>query len=169
MILSEIVTQLEKAGSQAHVWFGQQIGEALQQRDMAKLSDLIQAGTLIKRKGQNQDENLHLEHWWCYANAIYIKNVQGDQTEAIALLEKLRTEECLPQDLHGRILNAAGMVYAQNERWDRATQAYLEASLFYESQNDALGQAKVLQHLAELHYKAQDYAKAVDYAQQSIA
>ncbi|MEM7029932.1 MAG: CHAT domain-containing tetratricopeptide repeat protein, partial [Chloroflexota bacterium] len=157
---------LHQSGTEAYIWYGQQIGEALQQRNMAKLAELIEAGASFQSAPSKND---HLRRWWQYAKAVYIKNIDGDHAGAIALLEQLRAEEdTLPLDLRGRVLIGVGMVYAQHERWDRATHAYLEASLFYESEGDTLGRAKVLQHLAELHYKAQDYTQASDYAQQSI-
>ncbi len=119
------------------------------------------------------DNNPYLYQWHIYLQGYLALELQNRPLEAAALLESLRTLQKQNQDLapnlSERVLNGLGIIYEENEQWDRAIHCYRECIELCEAKGDNLGLAKAWHNLAIVYFKGQDYLTAVTCTKQSIA
>ena len=137
--------------------------EALSRQDIAQVRCLVEAMELFVPLDR------YVAQWQQYALGYLRQHDAHDATGAIAHLESLRVQlDGLHESLPKRVLNGLGILYEMEQRWDLASQRYLECIQIAMEDDDHLYLGKVYSNLTILHTQTGDYEAAIGFAGRSI-
>ena len=141
----------------------QALTEAQSRQDIAQVRNLVAAIEPFIAT------NPYMAQWHQYALGYLCQQADHNAIDAIAHLEMLRSQmtELYPS-LPKRILNGLGILYEMEQRWDLASQRYLECIEVATQEKDHLYLGKVFSNLTILHTQTGDYESAIAFAKRGI-
>lgn len=141
----------------------QELTEAQSRQDIARVRNLVAAIEPFIAT------NPYVAQWHQYALGYLCQQADHNAIDAIAHLETLRNQiDALYPSLPKRILNGLGILYEMEQRWDLASQRYLECIAIATQEEDYLYLGKVFSNLTILHTQTGDYESAIAFAKRSI-
>ncbi len=158
-----IQSYLSESPGKEHVAFHRILANAQATRDFALIRRLLAAVESLL------PDRPILKQWYIHALGYLALEADNQIARAASYQESLLAEhDALDPELRGRVLIELGAIYERLDRWDKALRYYEDCLLFYEAQDNHAALAVTLCNMAVLHYKAQNYASAIECAQRSI-
>lgn len=164
MDLESIRSHLSELPGKEHVSFHRILANAQAVRDFTLIRRLLAAVEPLL------PDRPILKQWYTHALGYLALEADNQVSRAASYQESLLAEQSmLDPELRGRVLIELGAIYERLDRWDKALRCYEDCLLLYEAQGNHAALAVTLCNMAILHYKAQNYASAIECAQRSIA
>jgi CHAT domain-containing protein/tetratricopeptide (TPR) repeat protein len=161
--IDDLQSYLSESPGQEHIRFHRILASAQATRDLALIRRLLSIVEPLL------PDHPVLRQWYVHTLGYLALEADNQIEQAATYQQSLLAEgAALDPDLQGRVLIELGAIYERLDRWDKALRCYEDCLILYEARGNQAALAVTLCNMAILHYKAQNYAAAVECARRSI-